>query len=72
MIELIPTLSGVPYCNLFWFLVKLVVFNGNFSPIDMGKEIGERLQYHMEQAGKPFCKVIPLKAEPCISDFWSH
>ena len=41
-------------------------------PIDMGKEIGERLQYHMEQAGKPFCKVIPLKAEPCISDFWSH
>jgi DNA polymerase I-like protein with 3'-5' exonuclease and polymerase domains len=41
-------------------------------PIDMGKEIGERLQYHMEQAGKPFCKVIPLKAEPWIGNFWNH
>tara|TARA_R110001592_G_scaffold290574_4_gene559774 strand:+ start:5048 stop:7057 length:2010 start_codon:yes stop_codon:yes gene_type:complete len=41
-------------------------------PEEMGKEIGERLQYHMEQAGKPFCKVIPLKAEPWIGNFWNH
>ena len=35
-------------------------------------EIAKRLQECMEDAGKPFCKIIPLKAEPCITDHWEH
>ena len=34
--------------------------------------IAKRLQECMEDAGKPFCKIIPLKAEPCITDHWEH
>lgn len=30
------------------------------------------LQKFMEDAGKPFCKIIPLKAEPCVTDHWEH
>jgi len=35
-------------------------------------DIAKRLQECMEDAGKPFCKIIPLKAEPCITDHWEH
>jgi len=34
--------------------------------------MANRLQYHMEEAGKPFCKIIPLKAVPVITDHWEH
>lgn len=34
--------------------------------------MASRLQYHMEEAGKPFCKIIPLKATPVITDHWEH
>ena len=34
--------------------------------------MADTLQKHMEDAGKPFCKIIPLKAEPCITSHWEH
>jgi DNA polymerase I-like protein with 3'-5' exonuclease and polymerase domains len=30
------------------------------------------LQKFMEEAGKPFCKLVPLKATPVVTDFWDH
>jgi DNA polymerase-1 len=41
-------------------------------PKNISDEIANKLQECMEEAGKPFCKVIPLKAEPCVTSFWSH
>lgn len=32
----------------------------------------DRLQFHMEEAGKPFCPIIPLKAQPWVGNFWNH
>jgi len=26
----------------------------------------------MEKAGDVFCKTIKLKAEPCITEYWTH
>jgi DNA polymerase-1 len=34
--------------------------------------MADSLQKFMEDAGKPFCKIIPLKAEPCVTDHWEH
>lgn len=41
-------------------------------PEDMAEDMGKLLQECMEDAGKPFCKIIPLKAEPCVTEFWEH
>jgi len=41
-------------------------------PEDKAENISFLLQQCMEEAGKPFCKIIPLKAEPCITDHWEH
>jgi DNA polymerase-1 len=41
-------------------------------PENQADYIASRLQYHMEEAGKPFCKIIPLKATPVITDHWEH
>ena len=30
------------------------------------------LQKFMEDAGKPFCKIIPLEAQPVVTDYWDH
>jgi DNA polymerase-1 len=34
--------------------------------------VSKALQKSMEDAGEVFCKVVKLKAEPCISKFWTH
>jgi DNA polymerase-1 len=41
-------------------------------PEDLAPRMARYLQECMEEAGKPFCKIIPLKAEPCITDHWEH
>lgn len=41
-------------------------------PTEMGDEMASVLQQCMEDAGKPFCKIIPLKAEPWIGKYWNH
>tara|TARA_R110000803_G_scaffold71102_4_gene134172 strand:+ start:14135 stop:16138 length:2004 start_codon:yes stop_codon:yes gene_type:complete len=41
-------------------------------PEAMAEGVAKSLQHCMEEAGKPFCKIIPLKAEPCITDHWEH
>ena len=40
--------------------------------IDIAEQMAAKLKECMEEAGKPFCPTIPLKAEPCITEFWNH
>jgi DNA polymerase I-like protein with 3'-5' exonuclease and polymerase domains len=42
------------------------------TPEDNSGHISGMLQECMEEAGKPFCKIIPLKATPCIEKYWTH
>jgi DNA polymerase I len=42
------------------------------APEDNAGHISGILQECMEEAGKPFCKTIPLKATPCIEEYWTH
>ena len=39
---------------------------------DLADEIAVIVQESMEKAGVIFCKTIPLKATPMITDYWEH
>ena len=39
---------------------------------DIAEKMAAKLKECMEKAGEPFCPTIPLKAEPCITEFWNH
>lgn len=39
---------------------------------DQAKELSLILKKCMEDAGDVFCKTVPLKAEPCITPYWTH
>ena len=39
---------------------------------ELAEEMAKALKECMERAGSKFCKVIELKAEPCITDCWEH
>jgi DNA polymerase-1 len=41
-------------------------------PEKHAEPIAKKLKMCMEDAGKPFCPIIPLKADPCIEDYWTH
>jgi DNA polymerase-1 len=41
-------------------------------PIDMAKKMSGVLKQCMEDAGDVFCKTVPLKADPCITPYWTH
>jgi DNA polymerase I-like protein with 3'-5' exonuclease and polymerase domains len=41
-------------------------------PERMAEEVAQKLKESMEQAGTYFCKTIPLKATPVISNKWEH
>lgn len=41
-------------------------------PISMAKEVSHQLKVAMENAGKIYCKIIPLKADPMITKTWKH
>jgi len=38
----------------------------------LAEDLAQTLKECMEKAGKPFCEIVPLKAEPCITDHWEH
>jgi len=41
-------------------------------PICMAEQLAPVLKECMEKAGDKFCKTVKLKAEPCITPFWTH
>ena len=41
-------------------------------PIETAEYWANMLQQCMEDGAKPFCPIIPLKAEPCITPYWVH
>ena len=42
------------------------------NKMDVASHVAQELKDCMEKAGKPYCTIIPLKAEPCITDHWEH
>lgn len=41
-------------------------------PKDLANTVSNIVQQCMEDAGKEYCSIIPLKAEPKIVEYWSH
>lgn len=41
-------------------------------PKVIAEAMASKLKECMEKAGDVFCKTIKLKAEPCITDYWTH
>jgi len=41
-------------------------------PKDIAQQVANKLQECMEKAGDIYCKIVPLKAEPEITEYWSH
>jgi DNA polymerase-1 len=41
-------------------------------PEQMGSHLGAVLKKCMEDAGDKFCETVPLKAEPCLTKYWTH
>jgi DNA polymerase I-like protein with 3'-5' exonuclease and polymerase domains len=41
-------------------------------PEDMANDLSFILKDCMERAGRVFCKTIPVKADPCITPYWTH
>ena len=42
------------------------------SPKELAEEMKNKLQECMEDAGKVFCKVVKLKADPMVTTHWQH
>ncbi len=42
------------------------------SPENIAEEISKVLKQCMEDAGKLFCPVVKLSADPHITDYWEH
>ena len=42
------------------------------APEEMAEEISQLVVDCMEKAGTIFCKVVPLRAEPAIGNYWIH
>lgn len=60
----------------WWLKVKIVnVVHDEYlveCPIDMVEEVKIVLTGCMSEAGKPFCKTLPLKADAIHGDHWVH
>lgn len=60
----------------WWSIVKIVNLVHDEilveCPLDIVEEVKEVLITSMENAGKPFCKIIPLKAAAIYGDHWVH
>ena len=41
-------------------------------PQNMEEEVKNLLILSMEEAGKPFCKIVPLKADAVSGTYWIH
>lgn len=42
------------------------------QPKELSKETAIKLKECMEKAGKHYCKIVPLKADPKVTDHWEH
>lgn len=42
------------------------------APEEIIEEATNLLVRSMEKAGDTFCQIIPLTAEPAVSDYWIH
>lgn len=60
----------------WWMKVKIVNLVHDEilveCPIDLVEEVKEVLVTSMEEAGKPFCSIVPLYAEAIHGDHWVH
>jgi DNA polymerase I len=60
----------------WWKIVKIVnVIHDEFlieCPKEIAEEVKKVLIDCMEQAGKPFCPIVPLKADASIGEYWVH
>jgi DNA polymerase I-like protein with 3'-5' exonuclease and polymerase domains len=45
---------------------------GTEQPYELKDLVAEKLKFFMEEAGKEYCPIIPLKAEPEITEYWKH
>jgi DNA polymerase I len=41
-------------------------------PKNIATEVAKKLKEFMEKAGRLYCTIVPLKADPEISTFWNH
>jgi len=41
-------------------------------PSDIVEEVRKVLIFSMEEAGKPFCTTVPLRADAIYGDHWVH
>ena len=60
----------------WWLKVKIVnLIHDEIlveCPSNIVEEVKETLIACMENAGKPFCKIVPLKAAALHGDHWVH
>ena len=42
------------------------------APESLKDVVMEKLTNSMQEAGKPFCKIVPLKASAIYGDHWVH
>jgi DNA polymerase-1 len=60
----------------WWLKVKIVNFVHDEILVECPKEISievkDTLIKCMEEAGKPFCRILPLSSEALIGDHWVH
>ena len=60
----------------WWMKVKIVNLVHDEilieCPLDMVEEVKQVLLTSMEDAGKPFCPLVPLKADAVYGDHWVH
>lgn len=60
----------------WWLKVKIVnIIHDELlieCPINIVEEVKTLLVYCMEEAGKPFCRTLPLKADAVTGDHWVH
>ncbi len=60
----------------WWMKVKIVNLVHDEilveCPVSMVDEVKEVLVNSMEEAGKPFCTIVPLKADAVHGDHWVH
>ena len=60
----------------WWLKVKIVnIIHDELlveCPKGMAEEVLPVLVYCMEEAGRPFCRTLPLKADAVTGDYWVH
>lgn len=62
--------------NKYFNIVKIVNIVHDETviecPEDYASEVSDKIKECMEKSGSKFCKIIPLTAEPVITEWWTH